>query len=136
MKTLQTIQSQSWIERARKLLRWLLFSACVLSILLALIYLFGGRYVGALHARFDIWQGNYEIHGYGLRLGISYKVKMLADHGIVYRQVAGCMVNIFIMKSTAAYNAVMKRAIKQNIGLDVDNLIFSAKDIAIPLIPH
>jgi len=96
-----------------------------LSIILVLIFFFGATHVGVLEAKYDLWRGRYEIHGYGLLWGEPPQIEILKPYGIKYRHVAGCAVNDFILDSVASYNAVMKVAIKQDLEFDVDKLWIS-----------
>ncbi|HOP47989.1 MAG TPA: hypothetical protein PK874_10025 [Desulfobacteraceae bacterium] len=92
----------------------------MLSVILTLVFFFGAKRVGVLQAKYDLWRGQYEIHGYGLILGVPPEVEILNAHGIEYRHVAGCVVNDFIIDSVAEYNSVMSKAIKEDLGVDVD----------------
>ena len=103
-----------------KVLRYLVWISIVLSLILTLIFLFGAKQVGVLEAKYDLWRGRYEIHGYGLIIGVPSEVEILNAHGIKYRHVAGCVVNDFIIDSVANYNLVMKAAIKKDLDYDID----------------
>ena len=92
----------------------------MLSVILTLIFLFGAKRVGVLEAKYDLWRGRHEIHGYGLIWGVPWKVAILNAYGIKYRHVAGCVVNDFIIDSVANYNLLMKAAIKKDLGYDID----------------
>jgi hypothetical protein len=97
------------------------FIGVTLAGLLGIAILFwGGEKVGYLEAKYDLWCGRYEIHGYGLILGEPANAAILNAHGIKYRHVAGCVVNDFIIDSVAEYNSVMSKAIKEDLGVDVD----------------
>lgn len=97
------------------------FIGFVLAGLLGIVTLFwGAEEFGYLEAKYDIWRGRYEIHGYGLFLGVPPEFKILNAYGIKYRHVSGCVVNDFIMDSVGEYNSVMSRAIKKDLGVDID----------------
>jgi hypothetical protein len=104
-----------------KTLRFLFWIAIILSIIITLIFFFGAKHVGVLEAKYDLWRGRYELHGYGLIYGVPSNVEILNVHGIKYRHVAGCVVNDFIIDSVANYNLVMKTAIKKDLDYDIDN---------------
>jgi len=108
-----------------KAFRYLFWISIVLSVILTLIFFFGARQVGVLEAKYDLWRGRYEIHGYGLLWGVPPQIEILKPYGIKYRHVAGCAVNYFIMDSVASYNSVMKVEIKDDLGFDVDKLWIS-----------
>jgi len=92
----------------------------ILSVILVLIFFFGGKQVGVLEAKYDLWRGRYEIHGYGLIIGVPSEVEILIAHGIKYRHVAGCVVNDFSIVSVGNYNLMMKAAIKKDLDYDID----------------
>lgn len=108
-----------------KILRYLFWMSIILSVVYVLIFFFGAEQVGILDAKYDLWRGRYEIHGYGLLWGEPPQVEILKAYGIKYRHVAGCMVNDFILDSVSSYNSVMKVAIKDDLGFDVDKLWIS-----------
>ena len=108
-----------------KAFRYLFWISIILSVVYVLIFFFGAEQVGVLEAKYDLWRGRYEIHGYGLLFGEPPQTKNLKPYGIKYRHVAGCMVNDFILDSVASYNSVMKVAIKHDLGFDVDKLWIS-----------
>jgi len=103
-----------------KTLRFLFWIAIILSVIFTLIFFFGAKQVGVLEAKYDLWRGRYEIHGYGLIIGVPSEVEILNAYGIEYRHVAGCVVNDFIIDSVANYNMVMKAAIKKDLNYDID----------------
>jgi hypothetical protein len=108
----------------KKVLKYLFWIGIIFSVIFPLIYFFGGKYIGALEAKYDIWQGHYEIRYAGLQFGEVTQAKVLNAYGIAYRRVAGCMVNNFIIENVNGYNAIMEGAIKQNLGICVDHLLF------------
>ena len=108
-----------------KILRFAFVSCAILSLLFVVLYFFCGRQIGRLEAEYDLWRGRYEIHGYGLVFGVPLKIAALKSYGVEYRQVAGCVVNDFIIESVAAYNATMKKAIKRDLDIDIDWPAFS-----------
>lgn len=103
-----------------KVFFYLYLIGAVLSVILVLVFFFGGKHVGILEAKYDLLRGRYEIHGYGLFLGMPPEAETLNAHGIKYRHVAGCVINDFIIDSVAYYNLVMKSAIKDDLNYDVD----------------
>jgi hypothetical protein len=103
-----------------KVFRYLFWISIILSVILVLIFFFGAKQVGVLEAKYDLWRGRYEIHGYGLTYGVSSNVENLNAHGIKYRHVAGCVVNDFIIVSVGNYNLMMKAAIKKDLDYDID----------------
>ena len=95
--------------------------ACfVFGMVSVLVFFFGARHLGRLEAGYDLWRGRYEIHGYGLYMGEPYEIEILKPYGVEYRHVAGCLVNGFIMDSVATYNLTMLKAIKEDLGIDID----------------
>lgn len=111
-----------------KVLRYLFWISIILSVILLPVYFFGGKQIGILEAKYDLWRGRYEIHGYGLILWEPPEIQILKGYGIEYRHVAGCVVDGFIIDSVAAYNSTMKRAIKEDKGVDVDKLLGRSKN--------
>lgn len=113
----------------KKIFIYFFWASIVLSIFLTIILFFGAKPVGVLEARWDLWRGRYELHGYGLFLGEPYGFKELKQYGIEYRLVAGCVVNGFIIDNVAAYNATMISAIRKDLQIDIDqNLSVSSLD--------
>lgn len=108
-----------------KLSRYLFWISIIISVILTLIFFFGAKQVGVLEAKYDLYRGRYEVHGYGLLWGPPPQIEILKPYGIKYRHVAGCAINYFIMDSVASYNSVMKVAIKKDLGFDVDKLWIS-----------
>jgi hypothetical protein len=113
------------LKLIKKILRYLFWISLILSVIFVLIFFFGAKQVGVLEAKYDLYRGRYEIHGYGLLLGEPPQIEILKPYGIKYRHVAGCAVNYFIIDSVASYNSVMKVAIKKELGFDVDKLWIS-----------
>jgi len=103
-----------------KVFRYLFWIGIIFSVILVLIFFFGAKQVGVLEAKYDLWRGRYEIHGYGLKIGAASNVEYLNAQGIEYRHVAGCVVNEFVIISVANYNLVMKAAIKKDLNYDID----------------
>jgi len=103
-----------------KAFRYLFWISIIFSVIFMLIFFFGGKQVGVLEAKYDLWRGRYEIHGYGLIYGVPLNVEILNAHGIEYKHVAGCVVNDYIIVSVANYNLVMKAAIKKDLDYDID----------------
>ena len=108
----------------KKVLKSLFWIGIIFSVIFPLIYFFGGKYIGVLEAKYDIRQGHYEIRYAGLQFNEVTQAKVLNAFGIAYRRAAGCMINDFIKNSVAGYNAIMEEAIKQNLGICVDHLLF------------
>lgn len=108
----------------KKVLKSLFWIGIIFSVVFPLIYFFGGKYIGILEAKYDLWQGHYEIRCAGLQFGEVTQAKVLNAFGIAYRRAAGCMVNNFIIENVSGYNAIMEEAIKQNLGICVDHLLF------------
>jgi hypothetical protein len=110
----------------KKVLKYLFWIGIIFSVIFSLIYLFGGKYVGALEAKYDLWKGHYELRYYGLQIYwvTQVRMKVLNTCGIAYRRAAGCMINDFIIDSVGGYNATMEAAIKENLGICVDCLLF------------
>ena len=108
----------------KKVLKYLLWTITILSFIFIPIYLFGGKYIGILEAKYDLWKGHYEIRYAGLQFAEVTKAKILNACGIAYRRVAGCMINDFIIDSVGGYNTAMEEAIKENLGICVDGLLF------------
>ena len=104
-----------------KVFRYLFWISIIFSVIFILIFFFGAKQVGVLEAKYDLWRERYEIHGYGLIIGVPSEVDILNAYGIEYRHVAGCVVNDFIIDSVANYNLVMKAAIKKDMEYDIDN---------------
>ena len=100
----------------KKVLKSLFWIGIIFSVIFPLIYLIGGKYIGILEARYDIWQGHYEIRYAGLQFGEVTQAKILSTYGIAYRRAAGCMINDFIIDSVGGYNAIMEEAIKAKSG--------------------
>jgi hypothetical protein len=103
-----------------KILRFFLFTFLTLSSLCVVLYFFCARQVGRLEAEYDYRRGHYEIHGYGRVNGDSPEVEGLRQYGIRYRQVAGCVVDDFIVMRVAGYNTTMIKAIKQDLNIAID----------------
>ena len=103
-----------------KVLRYFLWTCSILSILIALLNFFGSRQIGRLEAEYDLWRGRYEIHGFGLFMGVPSEIEDLKPYGIEYRHVAGCVVNDLIIMRVDEYNSTMIKAIKQNLNIEVD----------------
>lgn len=95
------------------------------NILFVIIFFYGAQQVGYLTAKYDLWKGRYSIQTYGLHYPqiFATEAKTLRGYGIDYVRVAGCVVNDFIIEEVAAYNLVMKKAIKGDLGIDVDKLL-------------
>ena len=103
-----------------KILRFAFISCSILALIFVVLYFLCGRQIGRLEAEYDLWRGRYEIHGYGLVFGVPLKIAALKSYGVEYRQVAGCVVDDFIIESAAAYNATMKKAIKRDLDIEID----------------
>ena len=106
----------------KKILIYAYWTCLVLSILFVAVYFFGARQVGVLEAKFDLWRGRYEIHGYGLLWFIPPEIEALKPYGIEYRHVAGCVINDFIIESVAAYNVTMLHAINRDFDIEIEHL--------------
>jgi len=109
----------------RKILRYLFWGGLMFSVIFPLIFFFGAKQIGVLEARYDLYRGRYEIHGYGLIWGEPLHAPILNRYGVRYRHVAGCGINDFIIDSVASYNSVMKDAIRKDLEFDVDQLWMS-----------
>jgi len=107
----------------KKFLIYACWTSLVLGMLFVVIFFFGGRQVGVLEARLDLWRGRYAIHGYRLEFHPPPEMFMLKAYGIEYRHVAGCAVNNFIIDRVAAYNATMKEAIQKDLHVDVNRIL-------------
>jgi len=51
----------------KKVLKYLFWIGIIFSAFFSPIYFFGGKYIGILEAKYDIWQGHYEIRYGGLQ---------------------------------------------------------------------
>lgn len=106
-----------------KVLKVMFLTPILFSVLFVLVYFFAAKQVGTIQARYDIWKGRYEIHGYGFPIGgCPIDINFLKKHGIEYRHVAGCVVDDFIIKSTRSYNLIMNKAIKKDLGIELSQL--------------
>jgi hypothetical protein len=112
-------------RRLRKIGRVIFWTFFFVNILFVIIFFCGAQQVGYLNAQYDLWKGRYKIQTYGLHYPqiFATEAKTLKGYGIDYVRVAGCVVNDFIIKEVAAYNLVMKKAIKGDLGIDVDKLL-------------
>ena len=100
---------------------------CLLAfyVLIVMVVFFGAEKFGRLTAYYDLKMGHYEIRTYGLHLPLVFisQAKNLEEHGIAYQRIAGCLVDGFVVKFASGYNGVMKKAIKRDMGIDVDKLL-------------
>lgn len=112
-------------RKFKKLGRPVLCGFVVLNVLILIVFFEGGRQVGCLNAYYDLMQDHYEIRTYGLHFAVVFEeqANTLKNYGILYRKVAGCVINNLIIESVDGYNSVMKAAIKKDIGIDVDKLL-------------
>lgn len=110
----------------RKELKYLFWAIMIFPFIFGPIYLFGGKYVGALEAKYDLWKGHYELRyiGFQINFVVQVRTKVLNAYGIAYRRAAGHRINIFIRDRVAAYNRAMEASIRENLGLCVDCLLF------------
>ena len=114
-------------ERRKKLWKYTIISNLILIVLFTLMSIvwFGfPRELGRTWAKFDLLRNHYEVRVYGYPLGDRSKAETLSRYGIYYVRVAGCVVNTPIIESTNAYNAVMRKAILKDIGVDINKLAF------------
>lgn len=110
-------------RRLKKIGRFILWTFFFVNILFVIIFFYGAQQVGYLSAKYDLWKGRYKIKTYGYPGYLPTGAKTLKRYGIDCVPVAGCVVNDFIIKEVAAYNLVMKKAIKGDLGVDVDKLL-------------
>lgn len=112
-------------RRFKKIGRVIFYAFFFVNILFLIIFVYGAQQVGYLNAQYDLWKGRYAIKTYGLHYPqiFATEAKTLKGYGIDYVLVAGCVVNDFIIENVAAYNFVMKKAIKRDLGVNVDKLL-------------
>ncbi|BBO87873.1 hypothetical protein DSCOOX_10530 [Desulfosarcina ovata subsp. ovata] len=109
----------------KTIFRCLIWMTIAFSIIFPLIFFFGAKPFGILEAKYDLFRGRYEIHGYGLIHGEPQYAPILKKYGVRYRHVAGCVITDFIIDSVASYNFAMKDAIERNLGLNLDEIWMS-----------
>jgi len=112
------------MERFLKIIKITFGTIFVLSILFVAMYMFGAKHIGTLEAKYDLMRGHCEIRGYGLGPFMAYQEdwSVFKSHGIKFVAVAGCVVNDFIIENVAAYNSVMRTAILDKLGIDIDRM--------------
>ena len=82
------------------------------------------RQLGRTWAKFDLFRNHYEVRVYGYPLGDRNKAELLENYGVSYARVAGCVVDNSIIESTNAYNTVMRKAILEDLGVDINKILF------------
>jgi hypothetical protein len=105
----------------KKITRVVLFLTVAFGVCGVAVFLFGAKPLGYLQARYDLARGHYRIKSYGLDPFLSYRdyYDTFQAHGIELVAVAGCVVDNFIIANVAAYNAVMREAIRDRFGIDI-----------------
>lgn len=117
------------LRKIGRVIYWAIFSAAIMYVL---IFLFGSEQIGYLTARYDLWKGCYKIKTYGYPPSVLSMAEILKEYGIDCVPVAGCVVNDLIIKEVAAYNLVMKKAIKRDLGVDIDRLLNGDEESDMP----
>ena len=85
------------------------------------VYIFGDGYVGTMEAKYDLMRGHYRIQSFGLNPFMAYEEDVIKLYGIECIAVAGCVVNDLIIENVEAYNSVMRKAILEKFGIDIDS---------------
>ena len=107
----------------RRGIRWFFKISVGCSVLAMVVFLFFGGKIGHFEAQFDIWRQHYEIRTFGSYKSDEVKFSQLLNpYGIIYRQVSASVLNPFAVELVEAYNRSMKKAIRNDLGLDVESL--------------
>lgn len=111
-------------RKMQKIFRICLGTSFGLGIFAAVVFSFFGSEVGYLEASYDLWRDHYEIRTYSHRKSheASYR-GLLKPYGIMYRRVSISAFNPFTTNHLMAYNRTMKKAIRSDLGLDVESLL-------------
>ena len=107
----------------RKVTRLMIKVSIAGFVLTVITNFFLGQEIGCLEAKYDLWRSHYELRIFTSNRSheAAYR-KLFNPYGIHYNRVDDYPSSIFVHDSVAAYNRIMKKAIRSDLGLDVDSL--------------